>query len=98
MNFKIKPCCIKLRSNYNTYIEFLVNICRNFVSGILVSLHCFDTSEAICMTVFCLMTLRDIPGGSEIKNPPANAGYMGLILKLETSHGEGNGTQSSILV
>ena len=50
------------------------------------------------MTVFCLMTLRDIPGGSEIKNPPANAGYMGLILKLETSHGEGNGTQSSILV
>lgn len=44
------------------------------------------------------MTLRDIPGDSEIKNFPANARYMYLILKLETFDGEVNGTQSSILV
>ena len=29
--------------------------------------------------------------GSVVKNPPANAGDIGLILKLERSHGEGNG-------
>ena len=30
-------------------------------------------------------------GGSEVKNPPASAGYMGLISGLERSPGEGNG-------
>ena len=30
-------------------------------------------------------------GGSVVKNPPANAGDMGLISKLERSPGEGNG-------
>ena len=29
--------------------------------------------------------------GSVVKNPPANAGDIGLILKLERSPGEGNG-------
>ena len=31
------------------------------------------------------------PGGSVIKTPPANAGDMGLTLRLETSSGKGNG-------
>ena len=32
-----------------------------------------------------------IPGGSEVKNPPANAGDTGLISELKQSPGEGNG-------
>ena len=31
------------------------------------------------------------PGGSVIKTPPANAGDMGLTLRLGRSPGEGNG-------
>ena len=31
------------------------------------------------------------PSGSVVKNPPANAGDMGLILGSERSIGEGNG-------
>ena len=31
------------------------------------------------------------PGGSVVKNPPANAGDLGLIPGLERSPGEGNG-------
>ena len=31
------------------------------------------------------------PGGSMVKNPPANAGDMGLIPGLGQSPGEGNG-------
>ena len=31
------------------------------------------------------------PGGSVIKNPPANAGYLGSIPGLGRSPGEGNG-------
>ena len=37
------------------------------------------------------------PGGSEVKNPSANAGDVGSILGLERSPGEGNGTHSNIL-
>ena len=31
------------------------------------------------------------PGGSEVKNPPANAGDTGLIFGSGRSPGEGNG-------
>ena len=31
------------------------------------------------------------PGGSEVKNLPPNAGYVGLILGEGRSFGEGNG-------
>ena len=31
------------------------------------------------------------PGGSVLKNPPANAGHVGLIPGLERSPGVGNG-------
>ena len=37
------------------------------------------------------------PGGSVVKNPPVNAGDMGLIPGLGRSHGEGNGNPLSIL-
>ena len=41
-----------------------------------------------------------IPGGSAVKNPPANAGDMSLIPGLGKSPGEGNGNplQCSCLV
>ena len=34
---------------------------------------------------------RGFPGGSAVKNPPANAGNMGLIPASRQSPGEGNG-------
>ena len=35
--------------------------------------------------------LRDFPGDSVMKNPPASAGDKGLIFRLGRSSGEGNG-------
>ena len=37
------------------------------------------------------MTPNDFPGGSEVKNPPANTGDEGLIPSLERSSGGGKG-------
>ena len=37
------------------------------------------------------------PGGSVVKNLPANAGDVGLIPELERSPGEGNGNPLRIL-
>jgi len=39
----------------------------------------------------CLKTHLGFPGGSVVKNSPANAGDEGLILGLGRSPGEGNG-------
>ena len=44
------------------------------------------------------MQVRGFPGGSVIKNLPANEGDMCSIPGWETSPGEGNGNHSSILV
>ena len=40
---------------------------------------------------------KSFPGGSVVKNPPANTGDVGSIPGLERSPGEGNGNHSSIL-
>ena len=40
---------------------------------------------------------RGFPGSSVVKNPPADAGDVGLIPELGRSSGEGNGNPSSIL-
>ena len=37
------------------------------------------------------MRSEDFPGCSAVKNPPANAGDLGLIPRLGISPGEGNG-------
>ena len=37
------------------------------------------------------------PGGSVVKNLPANVGHVGSIFGLGRSPGEGNGAHSSIL-
>ena len=39
----------------------------------------------------CAMRKRGLPGGSVVKNPPANAGDVSLIPGSEKSPGEGNG-------
>ena len=41
--------------------------------------------------------MKDFPGGSMVKNPPANAGYRALIPRSGRSPGEGNGNLSNIL-
>ena len=38
-----------------------------------------------------MSTVWAFPGGSMVKNPPANAGNTGLILGSGRSSGEGNG-------
>ena len=40
---------------------------------------------------------QGFPGGSVVKNSPANAGDKGLIPESGRSPGEGNGAHSSIL-
>ena len=48
--------------------------------------------------VWCdLLSVQGFLGGSGIKNPPANAGDMGLIPGWGRSPGEGMGTRSCIL-
>ena len=42
------------------------------------------------LLLFYTEILMGFPGGSEVKNPPANAGDLGLIPGLGRSHGEGN--------
>ena len=44
------------------------------------------------------MELGEFPGGSVVKNPPANAGDTGLIPGLGISIGGGNGNPLQILV
>ena len=41
---------------------------------------------------------RGFPGGSVVKNPPANAGYMSSILGLGKSTGEGNGNLTPVFL
>ena len=41
--------------------------------------------------VICFALQRGLPGGSVLKNLPANVGVLGLILGSGRSLGEGNG-------
>ena len=42
-------------------------------------------------TIFFFNSILNVPGGSVVKNPPANAGDLGSILMLGRSPGERNG-------
>ena len=44
-----------------------------------------------------IFIFEGFPGGSVVKNPPANAGELGLIPESGRSPGEGMATHSSIL-
>ena len=46
--------------------------------------------ELLLSVTFEVNTLLAFPGGSVVKNPPANAGNMGSIPGSGRSHGEGN--------
>ena len=54
--------------------------------SVLVCFPRFDNS-VFSNTINCM----GFPGGSVVKNPTANARYLGLIPGLRRSHGEGNG-------
>ena len=41
----------------------------------------------------CTKETAGFPGGSAVKNPPANAGDLGSIPGLDISPGKGNGTR-----
>ena len=43
------------------------------------------------MTLLIRNIAIGVPGGSEMKNPPVNAGDMGSVSGSERSPGEGNG-------
>ena len=52
---------------------------------------CTCTHKSILTYSFkTYLSFRDFPGGSVVKNPPANAGDMGLIPGSGRSPGEGN--------
>ena len=48
--------------------------------------------------ILCLILFEGFPGGSVVKNPPANARGMGLIPGQEDPLGKEMATHSSILV
>ena len=81
-----------------TFVGKVVSLLFNMLSRLVITF----LPRSKCILISWLQSpsavILEPPGGSEIKNLPANAGYMCLIRKLETSDGEGNGTQSSILV
>ena len=58
----------------------------------MVLLASFCTEQSDC--VICIHTYICFPGGSVVKNPPANAGDVGLIPGSGRSPGEGNGNLS----
>ena len=49
-----------------------------------------DALDSVVYTLQCLVS-RGFPGGSVVKNLPANAGDLGLIPRSERSPGGGNG-------
>ena len=52
-----------------------------------------DSVNQVMSDVFDIPILRGFPGGSVIKNLPANRGDMGLIPESGRSLGKGNGNQ-----
>ena len=68
----------------NVYLDLLIGF-SHFLLLFLLS----------CMN--CLYILEGFPGGSVVKNLPANAGDADSIPLLERSHGEGNGYSLLIL-
>ena len=63
--------------------------------------YLFDTSEVLKIYKYFLKIMfrwrLGFPGGSLVKNPPANVGDADLNLGLGRSLGEGMATHSSIL-
>ena len=57
---------------------------------VLVASFCIEQSDC----VICIHTHICFPGGSVVKNPPANAGDVSLIPGSGRSPGEGNGNLS----
>ena len=55
--------------------------------------HLEKSSDVICEgnEFFFFNSILNVPGGSVVKNPPANAGDLGSILMLGRSPGERNG-------
>ena len=51
-----------------------------------------DASSLFMLILQTSMFALGFPGGSVVKNPPANAGVVGLIPGWERSPGEGNGS------
>ena len=62
-----------------THIQLYTQICTYYIY----------TYTCICTHVF--IHIQGFPGDSEVKDPPANAGDMGLIPGLGRSPGGGNG-------
>ena len=75
--------------------------------GAVAKLRAFFPHSVICCCCIifpCDFSLKSphpkmwgFPGGSAVKNPPANAGDVGLIPGLRRSPGEGNGSPLNIL-
>ena len=51
---------------------------------------CIGDAESVCTSKVCLTYERDIPGGSDGKEPACNVGDLGLIPGSGRFPGEGN--------
>ena len=62
-----------------------------------LSMHHFAPKTQVCTYDHCTSVTGGFPGGSVVKNLPANAGDMGSIPGWRRSSGGGNANHSSIL-
>ena len=87
-----------------TQLEFLKLLQENKIDSFKCELPSSTSGFKALAPLYCCSTWEDpplfyklrnlrqgFPGGSAVKNPPANVGDMGLIPGLGRSSGEGNG-------
>ena len=72
-------------------IFIFVSLRSNVGVEMMAKFDAITVSKCNCKSSLCVTDGWGFPGGSAVKNPPANAGDMGLIPGLGRSHGEGNG-------
>ena len=72
-------------------IFIFVSLRSNVGVEMMAKFDAITVSKCNCKSSLCVTDGWGFPGGSAVKNPPANAGDMGLIPGLGRSPGEGNG-------
>ena len=74
-------CSVDGPSLCNFLFTTLISTSENLNIGIRVQKHMYFYFIGLCQIAF-----QGFPGGSVVKNPPANAGDTGLIPGPERSH------------
>ena len=80
-----------LKNIYYTYLFIYIN---TFIYIMCLFMQIYSYK---CTYLYTYIYLLGFPGGSVVKNPPANSGDAGSISGLRRSPGDRNGNHSSIL-